>query len=132
MCPSAPSQPPSITRAPGALRPVPPWTSPRAFAFPRRRFLPWRTRLRALRLRALPLLCLRALRALHRALRQCAPTRFAVPLFVGVRRDLPLDEQLREFAPLRLALEWHTPSGSRKGLRYDAIQMRWKFFSTSR
>jgi hypothetical protein len=31
----------------------------------------------------------------------------AVPLFVLLVSDLALDEELREFAALRLALEWH-------------------------
>ena len=40
-------------------------------------------------------------------LRKMLPACFPVPLLVGVRRDLPLDQQLGEFPPLRLGLEWH-------------------------
>src|SRR5687768_7423060 len=31
----------------------------------------------------------------------------AIPLFIGLRRDFALDQQLRELTPLRFALEWH-------------------------
>ena len=34
-------------------------------------------------------------------------SRLAVPLLERLVRDLSFDEQLREFAALRLALEWH-------------------------
>jgi len=40
-------------------------------------------------------------------LRQFARTGFTVPLFESLRRNLALDEELRELAALRLALEWH-------------------------
>src|SRR4051812_47034411 len=42
-----------------------------------------------------------------RMLRQLLAAGFAVPFFERLRRDLALDEELRELAPLRLTLEWH-------------------------
>src|SRR5688572_18073119 len=44
--------------------------------------------------------------ALH-ALRQLRSARLAVPLFEGLVGNLPVDQQLRKLAPLRLALERH-------------------------
>ena len=41
------------------------------------------------------------------ALRQTLRSRLAIPLFERLVRDLALDEQLREFATLRLTLEWY-------------------------
>ena len=50
-----------------------------------------------------------ALRLLLRSgsFRQHLAARLAIPLLVGLGLDLPLDQQLREFATLRLALERH-------------------------
>src|SRR5688572_24375876 len=53
------------------------------------------------------------LRAIH-ALGQFLAAGFTIPLFIGLRRDVALDQQLGELAPLRLALEWHpcsSPTG---------------------
>src|SRR5688572_6771422 len=59
-------------------------------------------------IRQLPLAC--GLLGLRRhALRQHFPAGLAVPLLVGLVRDLPFDQQLRELPPLRLALERHRP-----------------------
>src|SRR5687767_8831600 len=44
--------------------------------------------------------------AVH-ALGQFLAAGLAIPLFIGLRRDLAFDQQLGELAPLRLALEWH-------------------------
>jgi hypothetical protein len=41
------------------------------------------------------------------ALRKPSASCFAIPFLVGLRRDLALDEELRELPALRLALEWH-------------------------
>jgi len=43
----------------------------------------------------------------------------AIPLLVLLVGDLPLDEELREFAALRLALEWHAAKIGKK--RAEAI-----------
>jgi hypothetical protein len=43
----------------------------------------------------------------------------AIPLLVLLVRDLALDEKLREFAALRLALEWHVRKTGKK--RAEAI-----------
>src|SRR5688572_10317854 len=41
------------------------------------------------------------------AFRQLSAAGFAIPFLVGLIRDLAPDEELRELAPLRLALERH-------------------------
>src|ERR1041384_74001 len=40
-------------------------------------------------------------------LREAFAAGLAIPFLEGLRRNLPLDQQLREFAALRLALERH-------------------------
>jgi hypothetical protein len=46
----------------------------------------------------------------RRSFRKLSASGFTIPFFERLVRDLSLDEKLREFTPLRLALEWHTAS----------------------
>jgi hypothetical protein len=50
-----------------------------------------------------------ALRLRYNPLRQFLPPRLAIPFLEGLIGDFSFDKQLREFATLRLTLEWHAP-----------------------
>src|SRR5688572_5623222 len=43
---------------------------------------------------------------------QLGTSGLAIPLFIGLRRDLALDQQLGKLPTLRLALEWHLASAA--------------------
>src|SRR5207253_10828959 len=61
----------------------------------------------------------RPLRLRAHTLRQLRGARLPIPFLVGLGLDLSLDQERRELAPLRLALEGH---GSSFGLSYRTLR----------